>query len=73
MKGVQYLVDSSGNPTSVVLDLDVWGDLWEDFYDVLLAECSKTGITHAWEDVKAELKAMSEREAELHAELQGTD
>ncbi|MDA1192943.1 MAG: hypothetical protein O3A46_14815, partial [Candidatus Poribacteria bacterium] len=49
------------------------GDLWEDFYDVLLAECSKTGITHAWEDVKAELKAMSEREAELHAELQGTD
>ena len=29
MEGVQFLVDDKGEPTSVVIGLAVWGDLWE--------------------------------------------
>ena len=38
MKGIQFLVDEQGNAKSVVLDLEEWGDLWEDFYDGILAQ-----------------------------------
>lgn len=29
MKGVRYLIDDSGKKTAVVLDLAVWGELWD--------------------------------------------
>jgi len=38
MKGIQFLVDDKGNKTSVVIDLKEHGELWEDFYDTVLAK-----------------------------------
>ena len=32
MKGIQYVVDDSGEKTAVVIDLREYGELWEDFY-----------------------------------------
>jgi hypothetical protein len=37
MSGVQFLVDDRGQKTAVVIDLKKHADVWEDFYDVVLA------------------------------------
>jgi hypothetical protein len=37
MSGVQFLVDDRGQRTAVVIDLKKHADVWEDFYDVMLA------------------------------------
>jgi hypothetical protein len=37
MKGVQFVTDVEGNRVAVVLDLQEWGELWEDIYDNMLA------------------------------------
>ena len=37
MSGVQFLVDERGQKTAVVIDLKKYADVWEDFYDVMLA------------------------------------
>ena len=58
LEGVQFLVDEHGNCTSVALDLHIWGDLWEDFYDGMLAEATRDEPTIPWEQVKAEMDAV---------------
>lgn len=37
IKGVQFVTDVEGNRVAVVLDLQEWGELWEDIYDNMLA------------------------------------
>ncbi len=44
MKGVEFLVDDSGKKRAVLIDLERWGDLWEDFYDVLASESRKKNL-----------------------------
>lgn len=55
LKGVQYLVDGSGKRTAVVISLEEWGEIWEDFFDALVSESRKDEPTVAWETLKAEL------------------
>lgn len=55
LKGVQYLVDGSGKRTAVVISLEEWGEIWEDFYDVLVSESRKGEPVIDWETLKAEL------------------
>jgi hypothetical protein len=55
LKGVQYLVDDSGKRTAVVISLEEWGEIWEDFYDILVSESRKDEPTINWETLKAEL------------------
>lgn len=59
LEGVQFLVDEHGNCKSVALDLHIWGDLWEDFYDGMLAEIAlqEGGPFIPWEQIKAEMDA----------------
>ncbi len=38
MRGVRFVTDESGARVAVQLDLKDWGELWEDLYDVMLAE-----------------------------------
>jgi hypothetical protein len=47
MKGVQFVTDVEGNRVAVVLDLQEWGELWEDIYDNMLASerAEETGMT----------------------------
>jgi len=56
LKGVRYLVDESGKPTAVVIDLEEWGEIWEDLHDVLVSESRKGEDTVPWEALKAELE-----------------
>ena len=41
MEGIRYLVNEDQKPVAVQIDLEKYSDLWEDFYDVLVAESRK--------------------------------
>ena len=54
IKGIQYIVDDQGKKKSVILDLEKWGDYWEDFYDILVSESRLNEPTISWEKLKKE-------------------
>ena len=54
IKGIQYIVDDLGKKKSVILDLEKWGDCWEDFYDILVSESRRNESNISWEDLKKE-------------------
>ena len=56
MKGIDFLVDEDGNRSKVLIDLEQWGDLWEDFYDALLASERAAEPSEAWDEVKRRLE-----------------
>jgi len=41
MKGINFLTDSDNNKVAVQIDLRIHGELWQDFYDLLLVEAAK--------------------------------
>lgn len=55
MTGVKFVVDDKGRRTAVQLDLDKWGELWEDLYDSLIAASRATESRTSWSKVKDEL------------------
>jgi len=55
MKGIQYVIDDTGKKTAVILNLEEWGELWEDIYDVLVSESRRGEPTVPWEELKAEI------------------
>ena len=59
MKGVQFIIDKRGNPTSVILDIAIWNEIWEDIYDIKAIEAARQegGEPIPWERIKAELDA----------------
>lgn len=38
MEGIQFVTDDKGRKTAVLIDLKKYGELWEDFYDALIAK-----------------------------------
>jgi len=59
MRGIQFVVDEDGEKTAVLLDLREWGDLWEDFYDVLVSHSRAKEESVSWADLESELDAES--------------
>ena len=57
MKGIQFLVDEAGEKQAVLIDLAEWGDLWEDFYDVLVAHSRQEEEEVSWQELKQEFAA----------------
>jgi hypothetical protein len=56
MKGIQFVIDDSGEKRAVMIDLKEWGELWEDFYDILVSESRKNEPTVPWNELKAEME-----------------
>ena len=56
MKGIQFLVDEHGKAKSVLIDLEEWGELWEDIYDGMIIEARQDEPTVPWEVLKAEME-----------------
>jgi len=56
MRGIKFVVDDVGKKKAVLIDLEEWGELWEDFYDVLTSESRKDEPTVPWSDLKQEMK-----------------
>ena len=55
MKGVQYVVDSQGEKTAVVIDLKKHRDLWEDFCDHAIAKAREAEPRETLASVKQRL------------------
>ena len=62
MKGIQFLVDEHGKAKSVLIDLEEWGELWEDIYDGMIIEARRGEPTIPWAVVKAEMEAEIEQQ-----------
>jgi hypothetical protein len=57
LKGIQFLFDAEGKETAVLINLRHNRQVWEDIYDVIVADSRKDEPRVAWEDVKRRLKA----------------
>lgn len=55
MKGIDFLVDDKGKRKAVVIDLQEWGEVWEDFYDGVISLMRRNEPRVKWEDLKAEI------------------
>ncbi len=56
MEGIHFLTDDQNNRIAVQIDLRKYGELWEDFYDVLIAEARKDDEKVPLEQLMADLK-----------------
>ena len=57
LKGIQFLFDAEGKETAVLINLRHNRQVWEDIYDVIVADSRKDEPRVAWEEVKRRLKA----------------
>ncbi len=56
MKGIQYLVDDSGDKTAVLIDLKKYNELWEDFYGSVLARDRAVEPRYPLDEVRESLQ-----------------
>ncbi len=61
MDGIRYVIDESGRKAAVLIDLDQWGELWEDFYDTVLSDLRKDEPTVSLEDLEREAETDEHR------------
>jgi hypothetical protein len=55
MKGIEFVVTDTGDRKAVLIDLAEHGELWEDFYDALLAKEREHEPRESLEEVKKKL------------------
>ncbi len=56
MSGITFMVDERGQKTAAVIDLRKHEQLWEDFYDTLLARSRASEPRERLKSVKRRLK-----------------
>ena len=56
MEGILFVVDDQQKKRFVQIDLDIHGDLWDDFYDLILINSRKGEETVPYSIVKEELR-----------------
>lgn len=57
MKGISFLTDEKNNKVAVQIDLKKYGELWEDFYDAVVAHSRRNEKTVSLDSLKRKLKA----------------
>ena len=55
MDGIQYVVSEQGDKTAVLIDLKMYKTIWEDFYDILLANTRKNEPRESLQSVRKKL------------------
>ena len=60
MKGVQFVINDAGKKTAAIIDLEEWGELWEDISDLLISESRKKEPTIPWDQLKKEMEKESQ-------------
>lgn len=64
MKGIQFLTDEAGAKKSVLIDLELYGELLEDFFDIVISRERLNEPAVPFEDVVAEIEAERAKVAE---------
>lgn len=57
MEGINYVTDDNNERIAVQIDLRKYGELWEDFYDSLIAELRKNEEKIPFDEVVNNLKS----------------
>lgn len=52
MQGIDFVIDEKGIKKAVLIDLEKWGEVWENFYDILISKQREDEEEIAWEDLK---------------------
>ena len=55
MRGIHFVTDAKCKRTAVQINLEQWGAVWEDIYDVLISESRKGEPTVPWSRLKREM------------------
>jgi len=55
LEGIYYVVNEHGEKTAVQIDLRKYGELWEDFYDTLIASDRANEPRESFDSVKKRL------------------
>lgn len=55
ISGIRFVIDEHGDKTAVQIDLKEHGDLWEDFYDALLAQARAEEPRETMDEVRRRL------------------
>ena len=55
MEGIRFVTDEKGRKIAVQIDLDRYGDLWEDMHDQLVAASRRNEKSVAFDGVKRRL------------------
>ena len=56
MEGIMYLTDDKNQKKYVQIDLEKYGEVWQDFYDGLVAEMTKGEESYPLNEVIHELE-----------------
>jgi hypothetical protein len=56
LSGITFIVDERGRKTAAVIDLEKHQQLWDDFFDTVLAESRASEPRESLESVKRRLK-----------------
>jgi len=57
MIGIEYIVDEEGHQKAAVIDLGIFGDIWEDIHDILVVESRKNEPRIEWDEFKEKVGA----------------
>lgn len=55
LQGIRYITSPAGKRTAVVIELEHYGELWQNFHDLLLAEQRKDEPREALDNVRKKL------------------
>jgi hypothetical protein len=56
MEGIRFVTDDKGQKVAVMIDLQKYGELWEDFYDNLTARLRAREPRESLETVEKHLR-----------------
>jgi predicted nucleic-acid-binding protein len=56
MSGIQFVIDDKGTKSAIIIDLNKYADLWEDFYDSLIAHQRRKESRESIQSVKKRLR-----------------
>ena len=55
MKGISFVIDDAGRKQAVMIDLEQWGEEWEDFFDSLVSSLREDEEDVPWDVLKREI------------------
>jgi len=50
------VINEKGEKKAVLIDLEEWGELWEDFSDILISRSRENESEISWDELKQELE-----------------
>ncbi|MGK7946210.1 MAG: hypothetical protein AB4058_17250 [Microcystaceae cyanobacterium] len=56
MKGINFVMNEEIKKKAVLIDLEEWGELWEDFSDIMVSRSRENEPEIYWYQLKQELE-----------------